>query len=96
MKSVCGVVTQRRAWVTSYKVEVYDGSSWWDVNNGQSFTANTDDMSTSVLDRSQPCPNARFVRVVVNTEHHHVTMRAAVLIEANVAIVQLSSATSMV
>ena len=67
-------------YVKSYKVQVsLDGSSWSDVNGGQIFTANSASNNIKVENQFTSV-SARFVRIVVQTWNHHISMRSGVLV----------------
>ena len=72
-------------YVKSYKVQVsLDGSSWSDVNGGQIFTANSASNNIKVANQFTSV-SARFVRIVVQTWNHHISMRSGVLVCAAAA-----------
>ena len=84
-KVISGVVTQGRTshnqYVRSYKVQTSsDGSSWADVDNGKTVTANTAASNAKVENRFALRVSARYVRIVVQTWNRHISMRAAVLV----------------
>jgi len=83
-KPIVGVRTQGRHGgtsnqrVTAYKVTVSkDGSSWEDVDGGKVFKANIANSHTTVDNRFAKPVLARYVRLIVESWAHHVSMRAA-------------------
>merc|ERR1711953_985769 len=84
---VIGVVTQGRhdynQWVKSYSIQTsIDGVTFEDYNEGQVFAANSD-RDTKVYNQFHTAVAAQYVRLVVVTWDHHVSMRADVLICSN-------------
>jgi len=84
-KPIVGVRTQGRKGgtdnqrVTSYKVSTsLDGKTWVAVDGGKVFAANAARSDTTVVNKFKAPVTARYVRFIVETWKHHVSMRAAV------------------
>ncbi len=84
LQSITGVVTQGRGvgadqWVKSYTVQVStDGSSWTAVDEGATFTGNTDKLIKVTSTFASPV-DARHVRIFPTTWNSWPSMRAGVL-----------------
>jgi len=84
-QQVAGVVTQGRTahnqYVKSYKVQTsQDGRSWSYADGGKIFKANTAANNVKVENKFASPISARFVRIVVQSWHSHISMRAAALV----------------
>lgn len=86
-KAIAGVVTQGRYpdgthynWVKSYKVRVSsDGSAWSNVDGDAVFPGNTD-MDTVISQIFANPVNARYVKILPQTWHGHMSMRSGILL----------------
>jgi len=86
--NIAGVVTQGRKEanqrVTSYTVQVSsNGNDFEDVDGGRVFIANMKDVSDKdhkIENRFASLVQARYVKIVVKTWKHHISMRSAVLV----------------
>ena len=84
-KRIVGVRTQGRSGggkdnqrVTAYKVSTsLDGKSWTAVDGGKVFAANAARSDTTVNNKFSKPVMARYVRIIVESWRHHVSMRAA-------------------
>jgi len=83
-KQVVGVRTQGRSGgtdnqrVTAYKVLTsLDGSTWTAVDGGKVFKGNEANSNTVVATKFSKPVTARYVRIIVESWKHHVSMRAA-------------------
>merc|ERR1719195_1548419 len=84
---VMGVVSQGRhdynQWVKSYSIQTsIDGVTFHDYNEGQVFAANYD-RDTKVFNEFHTAVTAQYVRLVVATWDHYISMRADVLLSSN-------------
>jgi len=84
-KTVGGVRTKGRHGgtdnqrVTAYKVSTsLDGSTWTVVDGDKVFTANVANSNSEIKTRFSKPVTARYVRIIVESWRHHVSMRAAV------------------
>ena len=83
-KPIVGVRTQGRNGgtnnqrVTAYKVLTsLDGKAWVPVDGGKVFKANIARSDTTIGNKFSKSVMARYVRIVVESWTHHVSMRAA-------------------
>jgi len=81
---IVGVRTQGRSGgsdnqrVTAYKVSTStDGKSWSAVDGGKVFAANAARSDTTVVNKFSKPVRGRYVRIIVESWKHHVSMRAA-------------------
>merc|ERR1719482_433713 len=86
VQAIGGVVTQGRhnyaQWVKSYKVYVSSNGkygSWKSVDGGRTFTGNHN-TDTKKQNRFKSAVEGRYVRISAMTWHHHISMRAGVLV----------------
>merc|ERR1712070_659827 len=86
VQAIGGVVTQGRhnyaQWVKSYKVYVSSNGkygSWKSVDGGRTFTGNHN-THTKKYNRFKSAVEGRYVRISAMTWHHHISMRAGVLV----------------
>merc|ERR1712070_1171799 len=85
VKPITGVRTQRRRnnaqRVTGYKVKVSkNGRHWKWVDGGRVFRGNRANNEAVVTQNFRKPVNARYVRLVVQTWSHHISMRSALKI----------------
>jgi len=83
-QAIQGVVTQGRRrhnqWVKLYKVSVSnDGTTWQNVDCGRLFDGNKD-RNTRVRQLFSKPIQARYIRIHPMRWHHHISMRAGVII----------------
>jgi hypothetical protein len=86
VRNVTGVITIGRQdagtqWVTQFKAKwSADGRTWHDVEDGVEYAANFDRYTPVKTYWAEPV-EARYIRILPTLWHHHISMRAGILIE---------------